>query len=543
VTADETSENVGPAPAKIPDHAKLVNELTTAHQFATLEDSDEILLLTAGAYRPGAEAIVRRMVESKYRSTGGSARHQLVNEVLHGIRRRTYVPRDKFNPSGKLCLKNGVLDLGTLEVVPHAIGDHFTMQVPAEYDPRAECPRWLEFIDEIQPKAEVRTSLRMAVGYNLSPRNEYNKAFMLYGPGNNGKSTFLRAITALLGKDNVAAVTLQGLAGNRFASAELWGKLANVCADIPSNPIPYTGLFKMVTGEDYVYAERKYAHPFKFVCGAKPWFSANQLPQVTDKTVAFWRRWEAWEFAVDFTGKEDRNLLGKLSRELSGILNWALAGLADLRKAGGFPRTIDADALKELWKKRADALYWFVSEGCEIGSTLSVPKDDFYQSYAEFAASKDVRAKTREEVGTELLSIAPSVRRAKPRGPDGKQVHTWLGITVKPEFYALSPSSSGGRAPSSSHPEGQIPVSPVSPVSATRQKKLDETGEPSEPGGRHPARNGGPGEPSETGILDADSPRAESSDCGGDCCPSVPCDCGDCPRCLPEDPLSPEDDG
>ena len=160
--ADETFEKVGPAPAKIPDHAKLVNELTTTHQFATLEDSDEILLLAGGVYRPGAEAIVRRLVESKYRSTGGSARHQLVNEVLHGIRRRTYVPRDKFNPSGKLCLKNGILDLGSLEVVPYAMSDLFTMQVPVAYDPKAECPRWLEFVEDIHPEPPPRAEDRDA---------------------------------------------------------------------------------------------------------------------------------------------------------------------------------------------------------------------------------------------------------------------------------------------------------------------------------------------------------------------------------------------
>ena len=398
-----------------------------------------------------------------------------MNEVLHGIRRRTYVKRDRFNPGGKLCLKNGVLELRTLEVTPHTTNDRFVTQLPVEYDPKAECPRWLEFIDEVQPKAEIRRALKMAVGYTLSPRNEYQKAFFLYGPGNNGKSTFFGGLRALLGPENTVAETLQDLAGNRFAKAELYGKIANICADIPSNPIPYTGLFKMLTGEDLVTAERKYAHPFSFVWGGKLWFSANEFPQVNDKTYAFWRRWEGYEFPVNFAGKEDRGLLDKFRLELSGILNWALEGLADLREAGGFPQSAEVDALRETWQKHADPLFWFVSDCCEIGPKLSVPKDDFYQSYREFADDHSLPSKKPDRLAEDLMKLVPSVRTERPRGPDGRQVRTWAGIHVKPESVANSREA----------------VSPDSPDSDERGQTTLESGESTETGGNNLLNNRG----------------------------------------------------
>ncbi|EQD53384.1 phage/plasmid primase, P4 family domain protein, partial [mine drainage metagenome] len=157
---------------------------------------------------------------------------------------------------------------------------------------------------------------------------------MLYGPGNNGKSTTLGVMEDLLGPECYSTETLQSLSDNRFAVASLWGRLANICADIPSRAVQYTGTFKMVTGGDPVRAERKFRDTFSFVNDSKLVFSANELPEVNDRTEAFWRRWIVIPFNVDLTGREDRGLPGKLHAELPGILCWALDGLRLVRETG-----------------------------------------------------------------------------------------------------------------------------------------------------------------------------------------------------------------
>ncbi len=491
-------------PRPVVDHSFFVNQLTRRYTFATLDDTYEILLYQDGVYRPGGEAFIRREVEHHFIDLAASAKHQLVEEVLHGVQRRSLVPRSRFNPAGKLCLKNGVLDLRSLEMGPHTVNDPFTTLLPVEFVPGAEAPRWCDFIDEVQPKKDVREAMQMGAGYNLSPRNEHHKAFLLYGGGNNGKSVYLSGIAMVLGEENVAASTLQALAMDRFASSELYGKLANICADIPSKPIDYTGQFKMLTGEDLVTAQRKYSHPFRFRWGGKAWFSANEFPRVTDQTVAFWRRWEAWDFPVDFTGREDRELIVKFQAERPGILQWMVQGLRMLRERGSFPRTFDADALKETWHKHADPVFWFVSECVEPDSAGEIEKDDLYEAYTNFCAANGARRDSPEQVHGRLPNLVPSVRQKRPRAGRDSRKYVWAGIRW---------SEGAARYTADVYPPDQSDH----PDQTGRQGSLDKHGGPGGqggPGATKPAHNEPP-KPSETADATSrttrtDGPRVHS---------------------------------
>lgn len=418
-------------------HVYFVEKLTGEFHFATLEDTDEVYTYDGGVYRPGGEAVIRRRVEEAYRDTGESAKHTFVAEVIDGIRRRTLTPREAFNPPGLLSILNGILDLKTGTVSPHAPEQKFTVQIPVAHDPGAACPDFLKFLGEVLPDATVRKFIQMFFGHCLEPGNPYQFAVMFHGPGNDGKTTLLNVLIGLLGKENVSTETLQTLSDNRFAAANLWSKLANVCGDIPSSPMRYTSVFKMATGGDLMRGERKNRNAFSFVNAAKLVFSANELPEVNDRTYAFWRRWRLIPFEQDFTGTEDRELSDKLLAELPGILNWTLEGLSILHDEGDFPRTTTTEALKEKWKERADSLYWFVSEIIEEESKGWVSKDDFYQAYAEFCDANGVAAKSREFVGGDLPTLMPTVRAERRRvGPEGKDgskalVRGWAGIVVK----------------------------------------------------------------------------------------------------------------
>ena len=57
---------------------------------------------------------------------------------------------------------------------------------------------------------------------------------------------------------------LQELNDDKFTIADLFGKLANVCADLKSEKIPNTGVFKMLVSGDVIRAQRKHGQPFDF---------------------------------------------------------------------------------------------------------------------------------------------------------------------------------------------------------------------------------------------------------------------------------------
>src|SRR5208283_4554589 len=118
------------------------------------------------------------------------------------------------------------------------------------------------------------------------------KAVMAVGSGANGKSIFLSAVEAFLGgKSNVSTIPLQKLENDRFANSGLFGKLANVCADLSAESLRTTNTFKLITGGDSIYAERKYECAFQFQPFCKLIFAANKIPLCGEADEAYFDRW------------------------------------------------------------------------------------------------------------------------------------------------------------------------------------------------------------------------------------------------------------
>ncbi len=119
-------------------------------------------------------------------------------------------------------------------------------------------------------------------------------------------------------------------------------KLANVAGDLDSRHVEATNVFKMVTGQDVIYAERKNGQPFRFTPWSVPIFSANKIPTSSDTSVGYLARWEVIPFTFDLTklpdGPDDSIERYIVAHELPGIARRGVAGLARLMKRNGFER-------------------------------------------------------------------------------------------------------------------------------------------------------------------------------------------------------------
>ncbi len=112
------------------------------------------------------------------------------------------------------------------------------------------------------------TALQL-LGYCLYRTSKYQKALLCVGKLANGKSTFLSLFEHFLGKKNTSHVSLQDVMNNRFASAGLYGKLANISADLKNDKLTNSGPFKMLVSGDPMKAEKKHCQPFDFENYAK----------------------------------------------------------------------------------------------------------------------------------------------------------------------------------------------------------------------------------------------------------------------------------
>jgi putative DNA primase/helicase len=114
--------------------------------------------------------------------------------------------------------------------------------------------------------------------YCLYKNTNTEKAFLCMGEhGDNRKGTLLKLLEHFLGLENVSHSSLQDLDNDRFAKADSYGKLANICGDLQSKKLSHTGNFKMLASGDIIRAQRKYGCPFDFSSHAKLTYSTNEI--------------------------------------------------------------------------------------------------------------------------------------------------------------------------------------------------------------------------------------------------------------------------
>lgn len=351
---------------------KIKYETLTKHierKYATISFYTNIFIFKNGYKQEIGEIWneARRLIE---RQAGIKLDEKKIAEVEREIKMRirgdTYIRENPFNklpPSKFIPVRNGILlNLnGKRILLPSSPAFGFTYSLNVDYDPTKDCPKIRQFIESLTPHYKI---LYEAIASALLPVYQYQGNYMFVGSGSNGKSTFLALLRDFLGEQNIASISLQELIMHRFKTAELFGKLANIYADLPSDALKTTGIFKMLTGGDSITAERKFQHPFTFVNSARMYFSANILPEVNDETYAFWRRWIVVEFPNHF--QENPNLLKEITAEdeKSGLLNLILDVLEEIVKNGLTQTGIVAE-MREKWKERSSPVYAFVKNCVE----------------------------------------------------------------------------------------------------------------------------------------------------------------------------------
>lgn len=335
---------------------------------------------------------------------------------------------DDFNRNPYLVnVRNGLLDIRDMSFKEHTPSYLSTVQLNVEYNPQVDCPQFKKFLNEVLD-CKLIPLVQEIVGYLLTTNTASQKAFVFWGPARTGKSTLLWVVEyLLLGKKNVSNIPWQEI-GDKFKTAELLGKLANVFSDLPSKSIDDTGIFKVVTGEDYLMAEKKNKNPFKFKPFARLVFSCNELPRnYVDRTEGFYRRLIIVPFNRQIEkNKIDKALKYKFQREKEGILNWALEGLKRLYENNfEFSENELTDGVKKEYKRENNNVISFVEECCELDSLFSCSRIELYEAYKEFCVEAGLKALSQIKFNKELEGNF-NITRSR----SGK-LRSWNGVRIK----------------------------------------------------------------------------------------------------------------
>jgi putative DNA primase/helicase len=329
-----------------------------------------------------------------------------------------------------VALKNGLLELpesGERRLLPHSPLFFSQTAVPFPYDPDAPSPeRWLRFLGELWPsaKAEVQgakaeiQALGEWFGYVISGRLDQHKILLVVGPTRGGKGVIGRILTALIGKDNVAGPTLNSLSGD-FGLAPLIGKSLAIISDARfggrDGSVVVERLLS-ISGEDTLTVNRKYRDQWTGKLQCRLHIISNELPRLNDASAALIGRLVLLPLTVSWLGREDKTLEGKLRAELSGILNWSLAGLQRLVANGNaFTAVPSADQAIEQLRDLASPVAAFVREECVVGRNYEVKATVLYEAYKAWADVNGQPKKSKTVFGRDLAAALPMIGRAQQR--------------------------------------------------------------------------------------------------------------------------------
>ena len=297
-----------------------------------------------------------------------------------------------------IAFKNGIYDIVTDELIPYTPDIILTNRINHNYNDNAYDKLADTTLDKLSCNDnEVRALLEECIGYCFYRRNELGKAFILTGDKANGKSTFLDLIKYILGEGNISALDLREL-GDRFSTAMLFGKLANVGDDIGDEFMQGSAvsIFKKIVTGNRVKAEQKGKDPFEFNPYIKLLFSANDMPRMRDKTGAVLRRLVMIPFNATFT-KEDEDydpfIKYKLISEdsIEYLILLGIQGLKRVLHNNEFTVSQKVTNVLTEYEEENNPIIAFINE-VGVDAVVNQPTNDVYLRYSVFCSQSQLQA-------------------------------------------------------------------------------------------------------------------------------------------------------
>jgi putative DNA primase/helicase len=328
---------------------------------------------------------------------------------------------------------------GTLEIAgegltwrPHRKEDLLTYVMGCNYEPSATANKFQEHLDRVLPPKESQANLAEFFG-TVFTDHRHEKALVLYGDGNNGKSVTIDIIAAAIGEYNVTHQSMESL-NSEYYRASLAGFVLNIVSEIGRSPRADI-LKKIVSGEP-VDARLPYGKPFILRKSPRLAFSCNELPQDVEHSDAFFRRLLIIPFTERIHPMERVPGLAKeiIESELSGVINWILVGLRRFIAQRGFTTNQAADAAVKEYRLDSDSVALFIQQSpyapSDNGELMKLTdlhamyrdfcKDNIYRPVSSRTMNKRLKAlgfeSTHKKTGTFLFAAFKPASVGKPAG-------------------------------------------------------------------------------------------------------------------------------
>lgn len=342
--------------------------------------------------------------------------------------------RDNTKPEDAhlIAFKNGLYNIIDGSFVGFTPEHIITNKIPWDYTPDATCPLVDNVLNRLSCNdAEIRALLEEVAGACLYRDNKLGggKAVILVGDKSNGKSTYIEMLHAMLGDKNISTLDFKEL-DDRFSTAMLFGKLANLGDDISDSFKEDVAIFKKIATGESIKAENKGKDAFQFIPYAKLIFSANNIPRMKDPTGAAMRRLLTIPLNAKFSENDpdyDPQIKVKLTQQesIEYFILLAIGGLKRVLKNKHFTVSQKVQQAKTDYEQENNPILAFI-EDCrndngDVEGIYNEATREVYIRYDEFCIKNNFRPVNRLTFSKQLnQALGTTVKNMRLNGKQCK---------------------------------------------------------------------------------------------------------------------------
>jgi P4 family phage/plasmid primase-like protien len=296
-------------------------------------------------------------------------------------------------------LANGMLDVSGEEFRLCDFSPEYLSrnQIPVGFDPEATCPRFENELLGMALGEEDLETVRLYFGQCLTGKNPTQTFLVVTGTPGGGKTQLLNVVKEIIGAQNTYELRIEHVM-KQFEAFNWLDKTLLFAADAKGNFLEAKGVdvIKRLVGGDPMNAERKGGQEHIELTGDFNLIvtSNSRLKIDLDGDVGAWRR---RLLIVNYDKSPPKKRIPNFGQLLvreegSGILNFALEGLAKLRRSlddgGRFPKNARQAERVDRLLEESESARAFVRDGITKSVGFEMTTHEVLDGYRKFCDSK-----------------------------------------------------------------------------------------------------------------------------------------------------------
>jgi putative DNA primase/helicase len=343
------------------------------------------------------------------------------------------VPEDLDSNPFALNVQNGIVDLRTGALRPHAPEDMCTKIAAAEYRDGARSAEWDAALERwTGGDRELRDYLQLVCGYAAIGEWREKAFWYCYGPPDGGKSAFLNILADVLGSyaatADISTWVPQQAGGNRGDLVRLRGARLVTTSEVKTNQKFDEAILKKITGGDSIVAAAKYQAEIEWRAHFALMFAANDRLRAREDDAGVWARLKCIPFdrPIAKADQDPTMVRGFQAPErAAAVLAWIVEGARRYLAQGGLGATPArvtraGDEYREAMAPAVD----FAAECLEFGAGFEVTSAALRERLESWKRSRPgVR-------GLDLKALAAELRKRGCESAHTNRGNIWIGVKL-----------------------------------------------------------------------------------------------------------------